>query len=181
MRIIFSAKNYDASQRLRARIERKIDKLSRYFPSDVEAQVRLSAEHGGNKVCEITIPFDGGVLRAEEYTDDMYQSVDNVLVKIERQIHRHRTRLEKRLRVDAFKSDEGEFIDEYPAEEPETRYVSRTKQFPIKPMSVEDAIEQMEMLGHTFFVFANSDGHDHHTCVIYKRKDGKIGMLEPES
>ncbi|MDR2657173.1 MAG: ribosome-associated translation inhibitor RaiA [Oscillospiraceae bacterium] len=179
MRIIFSAKNYEVSQRLRARIERKIDKLSRYFLQDVEARVRLSAEHVGLKGCEITIPFDSGVLRAEDYTDDMYQSVDLALAKIERQIHRHRTRLEKRLRVDAFKPEEGEFIDEYPAEEPEARYVSRTKQFPIKPMVIEDAIEQFDMLGHAFFVFVNSDTSQ--TCVLYKRKDGSIGMLEPEA
>ncbi|MDR0396720.1 MAG: ribosome-associated translation inhibitor RaiA [Oscillospiraceae bacterium] len=179
MRIIFSAKDYNASQRLRARIERKIEKLGRYFQSSVEVQVRLSAVRGGNKVCEITIPFDGGVLRAEEYTGDMFQSADNALAKIERQIHRHRTRLEKRLRENAFQSEEAEFLDEYPVEDPEARYVSRTKRFPIKPISVEDAIEEMEMLGHAFFAFVNSDTLK--TCVLYRRKDGGVGMLEPEA
>ncbi|GHU70912.1 ribosome-associated protein [Clostridia bacterium] len=179
MRMILSAKNFATSQRLTARIERKIDKLSRYFPPSVECQVRLSADKGDRRLCEITIPFDGGVLRAEESTGDMYQSVDNVLAKIERQIHRHRTRLEKRLRVDAFQPEEAEFLEEYPSEEPETRYVARAKHYTIKPMAVEDAIEQMEMLGHEFFVFVNSDGNS--TCVLYKRKDSSIGMLEPES
>lgn len=178
MQIIFSAKNFPVSQKLYARIERKIDKLSRYFNPSVEVQVRLSAETGNRRICEITIPFDGGVLRAEECSDDMYQSVDRVLVKIERQIHRHRTKLEKRLRDDAFQPELPEYFEQLPVEEEEHKLV-RTKNYPAKPMNVEDAIVQMEMLGHSFFVFVNSETQA--TCVLYQRKDGDYGLLEPEA
>ncbi|MDR1569236.1 MAG: ribosome-associated translation inhibitor RaiA [Oscillospiraceae bacterium] len=178
MQIIFSAKNYPVSQRLYSRLERKIEKLGRYFPPSVEARVRLSSDKGNRRLCEITIPFEGVVLRAEEATEDMYQSVDGALVKIERQIHRHRTKLEKRLRVDAFQPDEAEYLDELPQEETEHE-IARVKRYPIKPMSVEDAADQMEMLGHTFFVFVDSDTQK--TCVLYQRKDGSRGILEPEA
>lgn len=177
MQIIFSAKNFPVSQKLYARIERKIDKLSRYFNPSVEAQVRLSSESGNRRICEITIPFEGGVLRAEECSDDMYQSVDRVLVKIERQIHRHRTKLEKRLRDDAFQPEYPEYFEQLPPDE-EAHKLVRTKSYPAKPMNVEDAIVQMEMLGHSFFVFVN--GETQATCVVYQRKDGDYGLLEPE-
>ena len=178
MKIILSAKNFPVSPKLTARIERKINKLSRYFSPSTEVQVRLSAEKGDRRLCEITIPFEGGVLRAEECTDDMYQSVDHVLVKIERQIHRHRTKLEKRLREGAFQPEVPEYFEQLPVED-EERALVRTKHYPIKPMDVEDAIDQMQMLGHAFFVFVNSETQA--TCVLYQRKDGNYGLLEPET
>ena len=176
MKIILSAKNFPISPKLNARIERKINKLSRYFSPSTEVQVRLSAEKNERRLCEITIPFEGGVLRAEECTDDMYQSVDHVLIKIERQIHRHRTKLEKRLREGAFQPEVPEYFESLDEDE---HVLIRTKHYTIKPMSIEDATDQMQMLGHAFFVFINSDTQA--TCVLYQRKDGNYGMLEPES
>lgn len=178
MQIVFSAKNYVVSPKLFNRLERKISKLGRYFPPSVEAKVRISSDSGKRRLCEITIPFDGSVLRAEEASEDMSQAVDGALVKIERQIHRHRTKLEKRLRETAFQSDEPEYLEELPPEE-EEHEVARVKQYTIKPMDIEDAADQMEMLGHTFFVFVNSDTDK--TCVLYQRKDGSHGLLEPEA
>ncbi len=176
MNIRMSSKEFAVSPALWARIERKINKLSRYFDPNVEVHVRLVAE-GKRRIAEITIPFKGGILRAEESTADMYQSIDSCLIKIERQIRRHRTRLEKRLREDAFIEDAPEFYEEFEPEEPTPKLV-RTKQYPAKPMVVEDAMDQMAMLGHSFFVFINSDTEK--TCVLYQRTDGNLGLLEPE-
>ena len=175
MTMRMSSKDFSVFPALWARIEKKINKLGRYFDPDTEVQVRLSAE-GKRRIAEITIPFKGGILRAEECTNDMYQSIDNALIKIERQIRRHRTRLQKRLREDAFEVAEPEFYEEFEPDEENPRIV-RTKSYPVKPMSVEDAIDQMEMLGHTFFVFVNSETDD--VCVLYQRKDGNLGLLEP--
>jgi len=171
-----SSKDFAVSPALWARIERKINKLSRYFNPNVEVLVRLTTE-GKRRIAEITIPFKGGILRAEESTADMYQSIDSALIKVERQIRRHRTRLEKRLREDAFAVDTPEFYDEYEPEEIAPKLV-RTKQYPAKPMGIEDAIEQMEMLGHAFFIFMNSETEK--ACVLYRRTDGNLGLLEPE-
>lgn len=178
MQIIFSAKNYAVSPKLFERLEKKVEKLGRYFAPNVEARVRLSSDRGNRRLCEITIPFDGNVLRAEEAAEDMYQAIDGALVKIERQIHRHRTKLEKRLRDTAFQQDDAEYLEELPQEETESD-IARVKSYPIKPMSIEDAVDQMDMLGHAFFVFVNSDTQ--RTCVVYIRKDGTRGLLEPEA
>ena len=176
MNIRMSSKDFAVSPALWARIERKINKLSRYFNPNVEVQVRLTAE-GKRRIAEITIPFKGGILRAEENTGDMYQAIDNALIKVERQIRRHRTRLEKRLREGAFAEETPEFYEELEPDEPAPKLV-RTKQYPVKPMSVEDAVDQMSMLGHAFFIFINSDTNE--VCVIYQRADGNLGLLEPE-
>ncbi|MDR2506093.1 MAG: ribosome-associated translation inhibitor RaiA [Oscillospiraceae bacterium] len=172
-----SAKDYPVSDKLHARLEKKVQKLGRYFSSNIETRVRLSSDKGDRRLCEITIPFEGGVLRAEESSDDMYQSIDGALAKIERQIHRHRTKLEKRLRENAFAPESAEYLEDAPQEE-EDEHIERVKAYPIKPMSVEDAVLQMDMLGHAFFVFVNGDTRK--TCVVYKRKMGGIGLLEPE-
>ncbi len=177
MNIRMSSKDFAVSPALWARIERKINKLSRYFDPNVEVHVRLTTE-GKRRIAEITIPFKGGILRAEESSADMYQSIDAALVKIERQIRRHRTRLEKRLREGAFEQETPEFYEEYEQEDTPTAKIVRTKTYPVKPMSVDDAIDQMEMLGHSFFIFLNSETEK--ACVIYRRTDGDLGLLEPE-
>ena len=120
MNIRMSSKDFSVFPALWARIEKKINKLGRYFDPDTEVQVRLSAE-GKRRIAEITIPFKGGILRAEECTNDMYQSIDNALIKIERQIRRHRTRLQKRLREDAFEVAEPEFYEEFEPDEENPR------------------------------------------------------------
>ena len=106
-------------------------------------------------------------------------AIDEALAKMERQIHRHRTKLSKRLREDAFVAAEPEYIEEGEAVEEDAPKVVRRKQFPVRPMSLEDAILQMELLGHSFFVFV--DIETERTNVIYLRKDGTLGLLEPEA
>ena len=164
---------------LKTRIEKKIDKLERFFGDDIEAIVKLSEERGGRNIAEITINLDGSVLRAEEVSNDMYLSFDKSIDKIVRQVRKHRTRLEKRLRVGAFDiapDDEPAVREELLAEEVAGRLV-RIKRFELEPMTAEEAIEQMDMLGHSFYMFRNADTGG--VCVVYQRKDEDIGMLEP--
>lgn len=173
MRIITSGKTMEVTDALRDTVERKLGKLSKLFQKDTEAQVTLSVEKNRH-IIEITIPFDGVVLRCEECTDDMYTSIDKAVDKLERQINKHKTKLEKRFRgskliFENIVSTEDD--DEKPR-------VVKTKRFAMKPMPVEEAILQMELLGHNFFVFSNGDTEE--VNVIYKRKDGNYGLIEPE-
>lgn len=178
MRIIVSGKNIEITEALRDQVTKKVKKLERYFEPDTEAKVTMSVEKDRH-IVEVTIPFDGVLLRGEEVTDDMYNSIEKVLDKLEKQIHRHRTKLEKKLKVDAFKYDTPVFGDQFgdKYKESHTKIV-RTKKFAIKPMNEEEAALQMDLLGHTFFVFMNSDTDE--VNVIYKRKDGNYGLIEPE-
>ena len=178
MRISITGKNLEISDYLRDLVEKKVGKLDRYFPQDAEAQVTLSVEKNRH-IVEVTIPFDGGVIRGEEVTGDMYASIDNVLDKLEKQIIRHRTRLEKSLRSGAFKFDEPVFSGSYEEiEEEDGPRIVRVKRFNIKPMSEEEAMLQIEMVGHSFYVFINSETNAMN--VLYKRKDGNYGLIEPE-
>ncbi len=178
MRISIVNKNSVLSDSLESRIEKKLGKLDKFFPEDQECTVRLAQERGGRNIVEITIVVkDGTVLRAEEVTADMYTSLDGAVDKLVRQIRRHRTKLEKRLREGAFQSAEaGVEADDEPEE---TGRLVRVKRFTMKPMSVNDAIAQMELLGHSFFLFTNEETNG--TCVVYRRNDGNIGLLEPEN
>jgi putative sigma-54 modulation protein len=176
MKIILSGKNMEITDSLRDKVNRKVKKLERYFGPEIEAQVTLSVEKNRHMV-EVTIPFDGVILRAEEVTDDMYASIDMVLDKLEKQIHKHRTKLERKIRQGAFKYEKPLFSDEFTTIEKEPRVV-RTKRFAIKPMAVEEALMQMDLVGHSFYVFTNADTDE--VNVVYKRKDGNYGLIEPE-
>ena len=117
--------------------------------------------------------------RAEASSEDnLYVSIDQALAKLEKQIHKHRTRLGKRLREDAFQNADFEYTEELDAAEDDKRKIVRNKTFPERPMSVDDAVLQMELLGHSFFVFVNADTG--RVSVLYLRKDGNLGLLEPE-
>ena len=133
----------------------------------------MSVEKSRHSI-EITIPYRGGVIRGEETTADMYASIDNVIAKLERQIIRYRTKLEKNLKAEAFNNEPLPEIDE----DDEGPSIVKVKRFSIKPMSVDEAVLQMELLGHSFFVFTNAETED--INVLYKRKDGNLGLIEPE-
>ena len=180
MKLTITAKNMTVTPGITARIEKKTERMSRYLRADTEMQIRMHKEKNGMRTVEITVPMGNNViLRAEASTDNnLFMAIDEALAKMERQIHRHRTKLSKRLREDAFTVAEPEYLEETEAEE-EAPQVVRRKQFPVRPMSVEDAILQMELLGHSFFVFVDIDTE--RTNVIYLRKDGTIGLLEPEA
>lgn len=173
MRITITGKNIEVSDYLKDLTLKKMSKLDRYFPADTAAQVTMAVEKNRH-IVEVTIPYAGGVIRGEEVTGDMYASIDNVIAKLERQIVRHRTKLEKNLKVDAFE----EPVPDYADEEEEGPRVVKVKRFSIKPMSEEEAILQMELVGHSFFVFMNAETND--INVLYKRNDGNLGLIEPE-
>lgn len=176
MRINITGKNITIDERLEKRIEKKISKMDRYFKGEVDVQVRLSQERNIRNIAEITLTVKGVILRAEETSSDMWMSVDKAIARLEGQIRRHRTKLEKRLHEELVTpQDEADAAPVW--EEGTDSAVVRIKRFEVKPMPVEDAIAQMDMLGHSFFVFINADTGI--TSVIYRRNDGKIGMLEP--
>jgi len=177
MRITISGKNVEITNALRSQIIKKVSKLERYFDDNTEVQVTMSVERDRH-IMEVTIPFNGVVIRAEEYTDDMYKTLDNVLDKLERQIHKYRTKLDKRMKEGAFKYEKPLFSDQFEEESESTPKLVKTKRFAVKPMGVEEAILQMELLGHSFFVFTDADSDE--VNVVYKRKDGNYGLIEPE-
>ena len=177
MRITVNAKGMQVTDAMEARIEKKLNKMTRYFRSEPDVQVRLSQEKGARNIAEITLTVGGIMIRAEEVTSDMYQSVDKACDKLEKQVKRHRTRLDKKGTLDtlAIAADDADV----PAWEDTPDELVRVKRFTVKPMSVEDAIAEMDMLGHSFFAFVNIDTE--RTNVLYLRKDGNLGLLEPEA
>ncbi len=177
MKFIYVGRDLEVTDALKQRAEKKLSKLERYFQDDVEALIRLSQQRGGRNTAEITISVGSLLLRAEESTSDMYASIDGAVDKLNRQIRRHRTKLEKRLRAGAFEP-EAEAVEPEAEAETVNYQVVRVKKFAVKPMSVEDAIAQMDLLGHNFYLFENSDTDT--MCVIYRRNDGDIGLLQPE-
>ncbi|TZE82642.1 ribosome hibernation-promoting factor, HPF/YfiA family [Calorimonas adulescens] len=174
MQVAVTGKNMDVTDALKERAKKKLQKLDKYFYKELEARVLLEVERGFHKA-EILIPFRDILFRAEEATPDMYVSIDNAVDKIEKQILKYKTRLEKRFSS----GDSIRYADlpQGPKEEEEGFEVVRTKKISIKPMSVEEAILQMNLLGHDFFVFTNEETDD--VAVVYKRKDGRYGLIEP--
>ena len=183
MKTSITAKNMVISPAITDRILRKTNKMERYLRQDTEIFVRLAKAKNGERTCEITVPMDGATLRAEASDEDnLYVCIDQALARLERQIHKHRTRLEKRLRDNAFSPAELEYDGEAAADVEageDLPAIVRHKTFPVRPMSVEDAELEMELLDHDFFVFVNVDTD--RTNVLYRRKDGNLGLLEPEA
>ena len=172
MRISISGKNMEVSDYLYDLINKKVMKLERYFPENTVASVTMAVEKNRH-IVEVTIPFDGGIIRSEEVTGDMYASIDKVVAKLEKQIIKHRTKLEKSLREEAFSMDAVDY-SEYDSE-PDARLV-KVKSFEMKPMTVEEAMLQLDLLGHSFFMFRNAQTDE--INVLYKRKDGNFGLIE---
>ena len=174
MRITITGKNLTVTEDLKNRIEKKLGKMDRYFRQEVDATVRLTQEKNLRYIAEITITVGGIMLRAEETSDDIIKSADRAVDKIERQIRRHRTKLEKRLHEEVvIQAEETEN-----SVEEESQELVRVKRFEMKPMTVEDAILQMDMLGHDFFIF--QDAETNGTSIVYRRRDGRYGLIEAE-
>jgi putative sigma-54 modulation protein len=171
--------NIEVTESLKDYVEKKLSKLERYFetPPTSEVHVTLSVIKGLQTV-EVTIPLTGVMLRAEEKNNDMYASIDLVIDKLERQIRKHKTKVNRKIRQDGgvrdiLKVDPLVHVDE----EDENYELVRTKRFMMKPMDIDEAILQMNMVGHSFFVFSNMDTEQ--VNVVYKRDDGKYGLIEP--
>ena len=175
MRVIITGKGMEVSDYLKEMVTKKVNKLQRFFGEDTEAHITMSIQRSRH-IVEVTIPFDGIVLRGEEATGDMYASVDGVVGKLEKQIHKHRTALKKKLHEGAFLKDDNTYHDEL--EDEKIPSVVRTKRFVVKPMDIEEAQMQMELLGHQFFVFRNAKTNE--VNVLYKRHDGDLGLIEPD-
>ncbi|WP_416147199.1 ribosome hibernation-promoting factor, HPF/YfiA family [Salipaludibacillus sp. HK11] len=175
--------NLDITPALREYVEKKVGKIEKYFdtvPSS-DVHVKMSVLNKNQKV-EITIPMPKLLLRAEEKHSDMYAAIDLVIEKLERQIRKHKTKVNRKYRGEdslkyMFKNELEPLADEEPEDDDDFEVV-RTKRFDLKPMDAEEAILQMDMLGHNFFVFSNAVSG--FTNVVYKRKDGRYGLIEPE-
>ncbi len=180
MKFTFTEKKVHLPKALRSYAEKKVGKLERYFKTDSEANLVFSVEKDRNKV-ELTIRSGATILRVAESTSDMFASVDAAVTSMERQLRKHKTRLEKRLRQDAFtravpQEEQSTFVPDV-VEESKFEVV-RIKKFHIEPMTVDEAILQMDLLGHTFFAFKNDDTGAF--SVVYQRNDGGYGLIEDE-
>lgn len=177
-------KNVEVTPNLREYVEKRVGKITRYFENIEEVSVLLAVEKGRH-IVEVTaeIPRSGLVLRGQESTADMYSSIDLVVEKLERQIRKQKTKLERRFRGGGFKSElfaeEQKVRAEQHEDESEEYPVVKTKRFVVKPMDVQEAIMQMNLLNHSFFVFR--DAQTENFCVVYKRNDGAYGLLESDN
>lgn len=176
MKFQFTEKKVNLPANVHAYAEKKVMKLERFFRDDAEALVAFSVEKDRNKV-EITVHAANTYFRASESTSDMFASIDAAVSTIERQIRKNKTRLARRLRQDAFvrSAEVTSFVPE--AEEENEFNIVRTKQFPMKPMTREEAILQMNLLEHSFFAFKDEE-NDGAFAVVYKRNDGGYGLIE---
>jgi len=182
MKFVFTDKKVTLPNAVHAYAEKKVGKLDRYFKGEADASVTFGIEKDRN-VCEVTVRAGSMIFRASESTSDMGASIDACVTSIERQIRKNKARLGKRLRSDAFEkaAAPAEGVGDYAPEETEEVYnVVRTKRFPIKDMTVEEAILQMNLVDHTFFAFKNADMGGAF-AVVYKRKDGGYGLIEDDT
>lgn len=176
MKIKIFGKNIEVTEGIKSAINEKLGKLDKYFTEEIRADVTLSVNRNEQKV-EVTIPVKGNIIRAEEVSEDMYASIDMVEETIERQLVKYKNKLidKKKAYRDNFTAD---YIDaDYEDEDDSAVKIVRTKSFGVKPMDAEEACIQMELLGHNFFVFLNADTDE--VNVVYKRKGGTYGLIEP--
>ena len=175
MRVQYVGKNINIRENLKEDVEKKLNKLDKYFDEDIEAKATFST-HGNFKTVEITIWLKKGtILRAEETSDDMLSSVDRCVESLDRQIRKYKTKLQVRNSGESIRYDEIPTDDiTIPAEQ--AARVTKVKKIGIKPMFIEDAIMQMDLLGHDFFVY--QDAETENVSVVYKRNDGDYGLIE---
>ena len=177
MKFTIAEKKVQISDELRSFAEKKIGKLDRFFKSESEAFITFSAERG-RYTAEVTIKNNGIHYRVNETTGDMQASIDSAVASIERQIRKHKTKLEKRLRDGALERDFEPLIKQDVSDDAEEEFnIVRTKSYPVKPMTPEEAVLQMNLLDHAFFVFKNQDNQDAFS-IVYKRKKGDYGLIE---
>jgi putative sigma-54 modulation protein len=176
MKFTFTDKKVNIPNRVHAYAEKKVSKLDRFFKTEPEASMVFSVEKGRNKL-EVTVRAGSTIVRVAESTSDMFVSIDAAVASIERQLRKNKKRLDKRLRPDAFDIT-AEQEDAYigPLDEEGEFRIPRTKQFFFRPMTVEEAILQMNLVGHSFFAFRNADENGIF-AVVYRRNDGDYGII----
>lgn len=172
----YTGKNMEVTNALREVTEKKMSKLDKYFQKDIEGNITFSTQKN-RKIIEVTINLPGTIIRAEESSDDMYASIDKAIDVLERQIRKHKTKLQKRYQNNETIRFENvaPLIKDEDADKPK---LVKRKRFGLKPMSYDEAILQMELLRHNFFVFMDAETED--INVVYKRKDGDYGLIEPQ-
>ncbi len=175
MEVSIFARNMEVNPRMREYVEQKVEKLDRYLPLIEEARVDLKVENtrsaAHSQIAQLTVWVPGTILRAEERTGDMFASIDTVLDKMYRQIARYKGKRQNRWHAT---------VEELPVEEPAEEIggeIVRVKRFELRPMMPEEAVEQMDLLGHHFYVFLNAD--EGAINVVYRRDDGNYGLLQP--
>lgn len=178
IRINVSSKNLEITQALREYVDKKVAKIEKYLNDNqtASAEVMLRTERGIH-IAEVTMNLSGIILRGEGNTADMYTSIDAAVNRIERQFNKYKTKISRRIQGPKL----GEVTAPSASAESDadlTPRIVRTKRFALKPMDSEEAVLQMELLGHDFFVFRNADSGD--VNVVYKRRDGNFGLIEPE-
>ncbi len=174
MNISVLGSHLNVREATKALIEKKLAKFDKFFPSGADATVTCKSE-GDEKRMEITISVNGTLFRAEESSSSFQNALDGCMSSIERQIRKNKTRLEKKMRSSiAVPVPESSDV---PAEE-ELLFDVRTKTFPLKPMTTDEAILQMNLLGHSFYLFCDSQTEE--TCAVYKRRDGAYGLIVPQ-
>lgn len=171
MKITITTRKTFVNELDRELIEKKIGKLSKFFSDDAEATITVSSQKN-DKIVEATIFANGIVYRAEERNEDLLDAVDKAEVAIDHQIRRNKTRLEKSIRREALARE----VEELPVEEEAEFNIIRTKTHFLKPMTPEEAILQMNLIDHEFFIFFNANTES--TDIVYKRKDGNYGLIE---
>ena len=180
MNIILRGKNVEVSPSLKERAEKQLEKLARFLDGIDEVLVTQSIQRNWHTV-DVTIQTRGTILRAEERSTDMYASFDMCLAKLERQAKRYRDRLQRKhqrgsTRAESATTDLTDLSESEPSDAPR---IVRTKRFTLKPMTPEEAMLQLELVGHDFFVFTNAESND--VNVIYRRHDGNFGLIEPDA
>lgn len=172
--------NIEVTQAIREYCEKKLARLERYFTHvpDVVSHVNVKVYPDKTAKVEVTIPLPFLVLRAEEITIDLYGSIDLVIDKLERQIRRYKTKIQKKSRDNGFTFEQVALPQDEIIEENDNLEIVRIKRIPFRPMDSEEAILQMNMLGHEFFAYIDIETED--MCVVYRRKDGKYGLIEAD-
>ena len=173
MKITIYGKQMTVRDSLKTAVDKKLSKFDKFFGDDTEAFVTCKVRKGV-KIIEITVNYGGTTFRCEEESDTFITALDRAVEGLERQIRKNKTRLEKKVKTNAFvitEDDDDEYVEE-------GEFEIRVKTFPFKPMTPEEAILQMNLLGHAFYAFTDADTGN--VCVVYKRKEGSYGLIEPE-
>jgi len=180
MRYNIRGENIEITEAIRDYVEKKVGKIERYFNASMDCNVyaNIRTYHNSKSKIEVTIPMKHITLRAEERNDDLYAGIDLVVDKLERQIRKHKTKVNRKMREKNLpdESFHSTFHDEEHDENESEIKIIRTKHFSMKPMDAEEAVLQMNLLGHTFFIFVDADTRK--TNAVYKREDGTYGLIE---
>ncbi|CVK19472.1 Ribosome hibernation promotion factor [Sporomusa sphaeroides DSM 2875] len=178
MAITVRGRNIEITPALKDHVAKRIGKITKYFDSANMGEITaILTVNKGRHIVEVTVPINGILLRGEEATTDMYASIDLVIDKLERQIEKYKTKLSRNLKNGTFKAEP------VPAaalanDDEDSNIIVKTKRFAVKPMAVDEAVMQMNLINHDFFVFTNAETEE--VNVVYRRKDGQYGLIEPE-